>query len=86
MEIFINILIIVGVVIVLLSLRFSQCKSRLQKCIDNGTIIFDGITITIPDELDDKWKMKLELEREFYLKYTRTFQGIGQLHLKNSQY
>jgi len=59
---------------------------RLQACIDNGKVNYDGVSIEIPESLSQDEKNKLKKERTIYLKATRLMPGVWKLHLRNSEY
>ena len=72
--------------IVVVAFRITKAQKRLQACIDNGTVIFDGISIEISEDLPEEQALKIKIERKLYLGYRRAIPGSSRLHQKNSQY
>jgi hypothetical protein len=66
--------------------RLTKAEKRLQRCIDNGKVIYDGIHIEFSENLTDEERCKLEKERGLFLLWTRNIRGIAKLHKRNSQY
>lgn len=78
---------IIALMLFLVCMRAFKAQKRLQICIDNGKLKFDGVQIEICENLGRDESAKLELERDFYLRVKRLFKTIpGPLYKKNSAY
>jgi hypothetical protein len=69
--------------------RVAVSRNRLQACIDNGSVIFDGqCSIEILDTLDDESKDKIHKERMLYLNFKRRNPEpkLFKLHRRNSHF
>lgn len=87
MEIFLTVSALTFSALFFAGFRASKAADRLQICIDNETIDFDGVTITIPSALPVQHRIKLERERYIYLNAARSlFRGASflRLHQKHS--
>jgi hypothetical protein len=67
--------------------RAFKAQERLQACIDNGKVLFDGIHIEFSEDLSESELKKLEFERDYYIKVKRALRTIPKgLHRRNSGY
>lgn len=69
--------------------RVAVSRNRLQACIDNGNVIFDGLySIEILDTLDNESKDIICKERKIYLNFKRRNGDptIFKLHRRNSPF
>jgi len=79
--------VLVGVIICFFSvgLRAFKAQNRLQACIDNGMVQFDGYQIEPSEGITADESDKIENEIRLYVKAKRTFIMLGlRLYLKNS--
>ncbi len=65
--------------------RAFKAQKRLQACIDNGKVQFDGCQIVPSEGITDSDRAKIEYEIRFYLDAKRSFKDLGlNLYPKNS--
>ncbi|MDA0152199.1 hypothetical protein OH460_07795 [Vibrio sp. Makdt] len=65
--------------------RAFKAQMRLQACIDNGKVQFDGCQIVPSEGITDPDRAKIEYEIRFYLNAKRNFKDLGlNLYPKNS--
>jgi hypothetical protein len=71
----------------MMCMRAFKAQKRLQICIDNGKVLFDGVHIELAENLTEVELKKLEFERDYYLKVRRLTKTLpDRLHLRNSAY
>ncbi|WP_299945655.1 hypothetical protein [uncultured Microbulbifer sp.] len=86
MEIFIAALFFLFIGVIVIAIRGKIAERRLQKCIDNGKVLYNGKSIELSESLSEYEKQRLEIERLLYLKSSRLMTGVFKLYNKNSQY
>lgn len=83
----IEIIIFLFIAAVIAMFRVSKAGTRLQSCIDNGKVKFDGVHIELSESLTDSEIVKLTKERDLYIKARRAFKTFPEaLHKRNSIY
>lgn len=76
-----------GILMVLIlgsGMRGFVATARLQKCIDNGSAEFDGVSVEPSPTLKSEVKEKVLRERRIYLSIARAFPGSLKLYKRNS--
>lgn len=56
--------------------RSEVARKRIQSCIDNGAVIFNGVTIKVSDKLSEKQQAEIEKEIEIYTKTRNSFKDF----------
>ncbi|NOI31828.1 hypothetical protein [Vibrio coralliilyticus] len=85
MELFATALVVLIVGFFAVGMRAFKAQNRLQACIDNGNVQFDGCQILPSEGIKDSDRAKIEYEIRFYIKAKRTFTTLGlRLYPKNS--
>jgi hypothetical protein len=85
-EYFMSFLGLIAFAFIVTALRGFTAQKRIQAYIDNGKVLYTGGCIEIAPNLPDSEVVKLQIERDIYIKTSRTMTGLFKLYRKNSQY